>query len=72
MIKENKRFQINNMISLTSIDLKRPQLTSKEVTNENIRSPKNKNKNNLKSGYVHKIIEINDKYLDEFLHINTF
>ena len=45
---------------MTSNDLKRLQLTSKKPTNENVISPRNKNKNSFKAGSVHKIFEIND------------
>ena len=38
-------------------DLERPQLTSNEVTNENVKSLKSKNRNNLKGGSIHKNIE---------------
>ena len=55
---------------LISIDLKGPQLSSKEVTNENFKSNKSKNKNSLKSGSLHKNIEINGEYLDESFHNN--
>ena len=56
---------------MTSNYLKRPQLTSKEPTNENLKSLKSKNKNSLKAGSVHENIEINDEYLDETLHYNN-
>ena len=46
---------------MTSNDLKRPQPTS----NEN--GKKVKTKNNLKGGFVHDNVEINDQYLDELL-----
>ena len=35
---------------------------------ENVKSLKSKNKNNSKGGSMHENIEINDEYLDEFLH----
>ena len=44
-------------------DLKRPQMTS----NGN----KVKTRNNLKGGFVHKNIEINDQFLDEILDNNV-
>ena len=57
---------------MTSNDLKRTQLTSKEeVTTENVKSLKSKSKINLKDGSVHKNIEINGQYLDEYLHKNN-
>ena len=49
---------------MTSNDLKRPQIT----LNEN--SKKVKTKNNLKVGFVHDNVEINDQYLDEILDKN--
>ena len=49
---------------MTSNDLKRPQSTS----NENVK--KVKTKNNLKVGFVHDNVEINEHYLDETLHNN--
>ena len=49
-------------------DLKRPQLTLKESTNENVKSVKSKNKKSLKGGSTHKKIELNDEHLDEILH----
>ena len=52
-------------------NLDRPQMTSKEVTNENVKSLKSKSKNSVKGGSIHKNIEINDKYLDGILHNNN-
>ena len=49
---------------MTSIDLKRPQ------SNLNENSKKVKTKNNLKGGFVHDNVEINDQYLDEILDNN--
>ena len=59
-------------ISSQEHDLQRPQLTSKKVTNEKIECLKSKNKNNLSGGSIHRVNEINDKYLDEILHKNNF
>ena len=58
----------------TSNDLKRPQTTSKDNgqpdinTESTVKHASNKrNKNILKAGSVHEIIEIHDKYLNEIL-----
>ena len=59
-------------ISNRELDLERPPMTSKEVTNENVKSFKSKSKNSLKDGFVHKNIEINEKQFDEFLHNKNF
>ena len=56
---------------MTSNDLKRPQLTSKEVINENFESLKSKNENSLKGGSLHNHIETNAGYSDEILHKNN-
>ena len=50
---------------MTSNDLKRPQWTS----NEN--GKKVKTKTNLKGGFVHDSVEINDQCLDEILDNNV-
>ena len=46
-------------------------MTSKDVTNENVKSLKSKNMNSLKGGSIHKNIEITVKFLDEALHKNN-
>ena len=46
-------------------------MTSKDVTNENVKSLKSKNINSLKGGSIHKNIEITGEYLDETLHNNN-
>ena len=53
-------------------DVKRPQMTSNELTTTqtNIKSNR-KNKNILKAGSIHNNIEINEHYLDEILHNNN-
>ena len=47
---------------MTSKDLKRPQSSSN--------GKKVKTKNNIKGGFVHDDVEINDQYLDEVLDNN--
>ena len=49
---------------MTSDDLKIPQSTSDENGKEV------KTKNNLKGGFLHDNVEINDQYLDEILDNN--
>ena len=50
---------------------KRPHLTSKEPTNENVKSLKSRNKNSSKGGSAQKNIEINGEYLNEILLNNN-
>ena len=57
---------------MTSNDLNWPQLTSKGVTIENVKSLKTKGKNSLKGGSVYKDIETNGEYLDETFHNKSF
>ena len=50
-------------------DVKRPHLTSNDPTKPETKTKSNKkNKNILKTGYVHENTEINEHYLDEILH----
>ena len=53
-------------------DFKRPQLTSNDLVKPESNTKSNKkNKNVVKSGFVHENIEINDECLDEILHNNN-
>ena len=65
-----KSFRKNEKISNREHHLKTPQLTSKEVTNENVKSLQSESKNSLQSGSLHKIFEIIGEYLDASLHNN--
>ena len=56
---------------MTSNVLKRPQMTSNEVTKEKVKSHKRESKISLKGGSVHKNIEINGEDSDEILHNNN-
>ena len=56
---------------MTSNDRKRPQLTSKKVTEENVISLQTKSNYTLKSGFVQKNFEINSECLDEILQNNN-
>ena len=51
--------------------LKKPQMTSKELTDETAENPKSKNKIDLKGGSVHEDFENNDESFDKFLHNNN-
>ena len=58
---DNNSHQDHNLErpQMTSDDLKRPQSSSNDK--------KVKTKNNIKGGFVHDNVEINDQYLDEIL-----
>ena len=65
-----KSFRRNEKISDREHHFKTPQLTSKDVTNENVKSLQSESKNSLQSGSLHKNIEIIGEYLDASLHNN--
>ena len=52
------------------LDIKRPQTISNDVVEPETKTKSSK-KIILKAGFVHRIIEINDKYLEEILHNNN-
>ena len=51
-------------------DLKRPQMTSKDLNRLQIKK-KVKTKNNIKGGIVQENVEINEHFLDEILQNNN-
>ena len=51
-------------------DLKRPQMTSKDLNRHQMKIVRKQIKNNLKGGSIQEIIEINEHYLDKVLENN--